>query len=159
MKKKQKTLTIFWARASWMDEDDIDACFWHSSVLSIPSNQCRRLSKPSWTLWDWATDFCSKSVWLDILLDRFWNLLSMESIRKGKKNINKEYSMTASTFSNTNSGQTYACVMPSPAVAWIFLQSGSGSSWISSRPRRAFWTLSTCTWCSARSHCKVCVEW
>lgn len=79
-KKKQKALTIFCARASWMDEDDMDACFWLSNVFSIPSNQWRRFSKPSWTLCDWATDFCSKSVWLDILLERLWNRLSMESI-------------------------------------------------------------------------------
>ena len=56
-----------------------------SRFFSISATDWRRLSRLSWTLWDWAMDFCSRSERSAICWERLWKRLTMASAKFSAK--------------------------------------------------------------------------
>lgn len=73
------SLTALVASESWMEAEESAAGWSLSRFFSISATDWRRLSRLSWTLWDWAMDFCSRSERSAICWERLWKRFTMAS--------------------------------------------------------------------------------
>lgn len=73
------SLTALVASESWMEAEESAAGCSLSRFFSISATDWRRLSRLSWTLWDWAMDFCSRSERSAICWERLWKRFTMAS--------------------------------------------------------------------------------
>lgn len=79
------SLTALVAKESWMAAEESAPGCSALRLLSISATECRRFSRLSWTLWDCAMDFCSRSERSAICWERLWKRLTMASAEISRK--------------------------------------------------------------------------